>query len=75
MYAIRSYYGEGQRAAVAALLHDRMIEAVLASFEQTAELFRHFPPKPMTTVDLLAGGREALVEANTRLGLARNNFV
>ncbi|WP_305072398.1 phosphoribosylformylglycinamidine synthase [Propionivibrio sp.] len=61
---------EAQRAAVAALLHDRMIEAVLASFEQTAELFRHFPPKPMTTVDLLAGGRDALVEANTRLGLA-----
>ena len=58
------------RVQVAALLHDRMIEAVLADFEQTAELFRHFPPKPMSSVDLLAGGRDALVEANTRLGLA-----
>ncbi|MFB0936473.1 MAG: phosphoribosylformylglycinamidine synthase, partial [Propionivibrio sp.] len=58
------------RAQVAALLHDRMIEAVLADFGQTAELFRHFPPKPMSSVDLLAGGRDALVEANTRLGLA-----
>ncbi|WP_153110823.1 phosphoribosylformylglycinamidine synthase [Propionivibrio limicola] len=55
---------------VAALLHDRMIEAVLTDFEQTSELFRHFAPKPMTSVDLLNGGREALVEANARLGLA-----
>ena len=62
--------GAAQRAAVAALLHDRMIETVLAGFEQTAELFRHFSPKPMATVDLLLGGRAALVEANGRLGLA-----
>ncbi|MEO8409309.1 MAG: phosphoribosylformylglycinamidine synthase, partial [Propionivibrio sp.] len=35
-----------------------------------AELFRHFPPKPMATIDLLGGGRAALVDANVRLGLA-----
>jgi phosphoribosylformylglycinamidine synthase len=58
------------RPQISALLHDRMIETVLADFEQTSELFRHFPPKPMTSVDLLAGGRDALVEANVRLGLA-----
>jgi phosphoribosylformylglycinamidine synthase len=61
---------EARRGAVAALLHDRMTETVLGSFEQTAELFRHFAPQPMTTVDVLGGGRAALVEANTRLGLA-----
>jgi phosphoribosylformylglycinamidine synthase len=61
---------DAQRDAVAALLHDRMTETVLANFEETAELFRHFPPKPMATVDLVGGGRAALVEANTRLGLA-----
>ncbi|MBP7523714.1 MAG: phosphoribosylformylglycinamidine synthase, partial [Propionivibrio sp.] len=60
----------GLRAQVEALLHDRMIETVLGGFEQTAELFRHFSPKPMTSVDLLGGGRVALVEANSRLGLA-----
>ncbi|WP_319240485.1 phosphoribosylformylglycinamidine synthase [uncultured Propionivibrio sp.] len=59
-----------RRAEVSALLHDRMIETVLASFDETAALFRHFTPKPMTSVDLLSGGRAALVEANTRLGLA-----
>ncbi len=68
--AFRIEGATGNRDGVAALLHDRMIETVLGSFEQTAELFRHFSPKPMTTVDLLGGGRAALVEANTRLGLA-----
>ncbi len=58
------------RPQVAALLHDRMIETVLINFEQTAELFRHFSPKPMTSVDLLNAGRDGLVEANSRLGLA-----
>ena len=59
-----------QRRAVEALLHDRMIETVLDDFGKTAELFRHFSPKPMTSVDLLGGGRAALVEANVKLGLA-----
>ena len=68
--ALRIEGGGKTRTQVAALLHDRMIETVLADFEQTGALFRHFPPKPMASVDLLAGGRDALVEANTRLGLA-----
>ena len=68
-YRIEGVFGE-TRAQVLALLHDRMIEAVLDDFEQTAELFRHFPPKPMASIDLLNGGRDALVEANTRLGMA-----
>ncbi|MEI7611971.1 MAG: phosphoribosylformylglycinamidine synthase [Betaproteobacteria bacterium] len=58
------------RPQIAALLHDRMIETVLGDFAQSSELFRHFSPKPMASVDLVGGGREALVEANTRLGLA-----
>ena len=60
----------GQRQQVAAMLHDRMIETVLADFDATGELFRHFAPKPMATIDLLGGGRAALVEANVRLGMA-----
>ncbi|MBV5269688.1 MAG: hypothetical protein JZU55_07015, partial [Afipia sp.] len=51
------------RPQIAALLHDRMIETVLGDFAQTSELFRHFSPKPMASVDLVGGGREALVEA------------
>ncbi|MQM32198.1 MAG: phosphoribosylformylglycinamidine synthase, partial [Candidatus Accumulibacter phosphatis] len=59
-----------ERATIAALLHDRMLETVLDDFAQGAELFRHFPPQALTSVDLLAGGHAALAEANTRLGLA-----
>jgi phosphoribosylformylglycinamidine synthase len=59
-----------ERATIAALLHDRMLETVLDDFAQSAELFRHFPPQALTSVDLLAGGHAALAAANTRLGLA-----
>ncbi|MBL8395710.1 MAG: phosphoribosylformylglycinamidine synthase [Candidatus Accumulibacter sp.] len=58
------------RAGIAALLHDRMLESVLDDFAQTGELFRHFAPQPLRSVDLLTGGRSALVEANRLLGLA-----
>jgi phosphoribosylformylglycinamidine synthase len=59
-----------ERAVIAALLHDRMLETVLTGFAQAGELFRHFAPQPLRSVDLLAGGRAALVEANGLLGLA-----
>ncbi|KWT97743.1 MULTISPECIES: phosphoribosylformylglycinamidine synthase [unclassified Variovorax] len=57
-------------AALAALLHDRMTESVLTGLEQSAALFAELPGQPMAQVDVLAGGRAALVEANTRFGLA-----
>ncbi|WP_300450808.1 phosphoribosylformylglycinamidine synthase [Accumulibacter sp.] len=58
------------RRELAARLHDRMLETVLDSDAQAAELFRHFAPQPLVSVDLLTGGRAALVDANSRLGLA-----
>jgi phosphoribosylformylglycinamidine synthase len=55
---------------VAALLHDRMIETVLRNANDAAGLFRELEAKPLEFIDVLAGGREALVRANTELGLA-----
>ena len=55
---------------VAALLHDRMIETVLRKASDAAHLFRELEAKPLEFVDILAGGRNALVQANTELGLA-----
>ncbi len=54
-----------ERAALAALLHDRMTETVLASPDEAERLFRHVAPRPLERVP-----RGALREANLRLGLA-----
>ncbi|WP_174262723.1 phosphoribosylformylglycinamidine synthase [Variovorax sp. SRS16] len=59
-----------QLAAVAALLHDRMTESVLATLDQAASLFAELPAQPMAQVDVQGGGRAALVAANTTFGLA-----
>ena len=55
---------------VAAQLHDRMVETVFESVDQAAALFDLHQPEPMTTVDVVAGGRSALELANVELGLA-----
>ena len=52
------------------VLHDRMTQAVVARLEDAAVLFAEHTPRPFTTVDVLAGGRAALVAANRELGLA-----
>ncbi|AVI62418.1 phosphoribosylformylglycinamidine synthase [Halomonas sp. GFAJ-1] len=56
--------------AVAALLHDRMIETVLDDAADAAKLFAHHAPAPLGSVDILDGGRDALATANRELGLA-----
>ncbi|WP_415035570.1 phosphoribosylformylglycinamidine synthase [Azonexus sp.] len=61
---------DAARQQAGSLLHDRMTESVLADFAAAGELFRHFSPKPLATIDVLAGGRSALVAANSSLGLA-----
>ncbi|MBL8370900.1 MAG: phosphoribosylformylglycinamidine synthase [Burkholderiaceae bacterium] len=59
-----------QRDAVAAVLHDRMTESVLADRDAAALLFSELHPAPMEHVDVLGGGRAALERANTDWGLA-----
>ena len=51
-------------------LHDRMTQVVFDSQEAMDLLFRHEQPKPFATIPMIAGGRDALVEANQSLGLA-----
>ena len=57
-------------ATLAGPLHDRMTESVLYDIADFARLFSHHEPAPLAQVDILAGGREALVQANRALGLA-----
>jgi phosphoribosylformylglycinamidine synthase len=56
-------------SAIQPLLHDRMIEAVLAPGDSAEALFAHTAPRPLRSVSL-ARGREALCDANRELGLA-----
>ncbi|WP_336280860.1 phosphoribosylformylglycinamidine synthase [Cronobacter dublinensis] len=55
---------------IAAVLHDRMMKTVFGALEDAAQLFSHHEPAPVQSVDLLGQGRQALAEANVRLGLA-----
>ena len=59
--------------ALAAVLHDRMTESVVAPVEASTELaalFAELPGRPMQTVPIMAGGRDALRRANVEMGLA-----
>ncbi len=55
--------------SVKALLHDRMTQTVLDG-DREPELFALHQPKPLLTVEIITQGRDALVSANTELGLA-----
>jgi len=59
-----------QRVALAAVLHDRMTETVLASEDGADALFLHVPPRPLGVIALGDNARAALEAANARLGLA-----
>ena len=58
------------RAAVAALLHDRMTEMVLDDVQQAQGLFSELTAKALAHIDILSGGKAALEAANLALGLA-----
>ncbi|HIE40876.1 MAG TPA: phosphoribosylformylglycinamidine synthase, partial [Thiomicrorhabdus sp.] len=68
------YFFEGvssaKIASVEALLHDRMMEQVSHDVKALEGLFSHQSPKPYQVVDVLTGGREALLQANIEMGLA-----
>ncbi len=61
---------EDQRERVAALLHDRMTESVMASRNDAAGLFTELQGAPLQSIDVLHGGKAALEQANIEFGLA-----
>ena len=66
-----AYHVEGgEKSVLAGRLHDRMTESVLDSIDAAEQLFHHVAPQPLTSVDILSGGRTALAKANGELGLA-----
>ncbi|WP_028485137.1 phosphoribosylformylglycinamidine synthase [Hydrogenovibrio halophilus] len=61
---------DATRQAMQAQLHDRMIEQVLPGPEAMADLFSHQTPRPVTRIDVIGAGAQALHEANNQMGLA-----
>ena len=61
---------EDAEKALTTLLFDRMTEAVFFDAGQVAALFETHDAAPVVIVPLLTLGRDALVAANTELGLA-----
>ncbi|MFT7559031.1 MAG: phosphoribosylformylglycinamidine synthase [Flavobacteriales bacterium] len=59
-----------QLDALSAMLHDRMVETALLDIAKAEILFSQHQPETYTTVPVLSEGREALIKANTGLGLA-----
>ena len=56
--------------ALKPLIHDRMTEAVFREIEDAARLYHQGEPAPMTSVDILGGGKAALEAANAEMGPA-----
>jgi phosphoribosylformylglycinamidine synthase len=68
--AVRSVLTDAERQRIAPLLHDRMTETLLTEAPKEELLFATHAPRPVRTVDVLAGGRAALERANAEFGLA-----
>ncbi len=59
-----------QRQLVADKIHDRMTQSVIDDIEAAEALFSTHEPQPLQRIDILAGGRDALVQANQEFGFA-----
>lgn len=69
-YYLEGTFSANEREIIISILHDRMVEIVFESLNDAEQLFTEQSPAPQTTVDILGGGRDALVKANGDLGLA-----
>ena len=65
-----SELADAELTAILPLIHDRMIEAVFLSLDDAEGLFQQEEPRPLRSVDILGGGRDALLVANRDWGLA-----
>jgi phosphoribosylformylglycinamidine synthase len=70
VYELEGSCSPAELQACAALVHDRMTQMLITDHQHIPNLFEHKAPQPLATVPLVSQGRDALVEANKRLGLA-----
>ncbi|MDD2834053.1 MAG: phosphoribosylformylglycinamidine synthase [Methylotenera sp.] len=61
---------ENERQLLLPLIHDRMTESVFGDMQDAAKLYHTDTPRPLSSVDILVGGKAALNQANHEMGLA-----
>ena len=59
-----------QQSTLNNLIHDRMMEFVFNATTEATALFASAEPGELTSIDIEHGGKNALIKANTELGLA-----
>ena len=64
---------EKQQQQLNNLLHDKMMQVVFTDLADAHKLFNSAEPAPVKSIDILAGGKKALEQANIELGLALAN--
>ncbi len=73
-YFVQTKNGEkltlDERAHLLLIIHDRMTETVFFDLEDAHKLYHAGTPKPFYTVDIVQGGKPALIKANGDMGLA-----
>ncbi|MEO7363951.1 MAG: phosphoribosylformylglycinamidine synthase [Candidatus Saccharimonadales bacterium] len=69
---VTAYYivGVDSLQDIKQMLYDRMTEVLLTSLDEAERLFEAAAPRPLRHVDVIGGGRAALVKANLAFGLA-----
>ena len=66
----RSGLNQHEKAKLLPFLHDRMVESQLESHEQIELIFKQGESRPVSEIDYIANGIEAIKYANMDLGLA-----
>jgi phosphoribosylformylglycinamidine synthase len=61
---------DAEKQALRVAIQDRMTETVVYSVADAEKLYHHADPKPLSTIDILAGDKAALEAANNDMGLA-----
>jgi phosphoribosylformylglycinamidine synthase len=69
-YYLKGEFSPEDRLSLSTLLHDRMVETVFDNLVAAEQIFTSQSPAKQTTVDILGGGKAALLSANQSLGLA-----
>jgi phosphoribosylformylglycinamidine synthase len=59
-----------EKTALKTQIHDRMTEQVFGDLNDAQKLYHSASPAPLASIDILTGGKAALIAANNDMGLA-----